>query len=188
VPTKDRKRSVKQRVRFEVFKRDQFTCQYCGQTPPAVVLEVDHIVARADRGSDEPANLITACFDCNRGKGAVPLSARLSLDDVESRRRLLQERVEQAEAYEQMLKERRYAEDAAIDEIVAVYEAYFDGWTLLEGTRQSIRNFLRKLPKVVVTEAMEMACLRLGYKEKLGRSAVFRYFCGICWRKIKNEE
>lgn len=30
-------------IRFEVFKRDNFTCQYCGAKAPDVILEVDHI-------------------------------------------------------------------------------------------------------------------------------------------------
>lgn len=59
---------LSKKTRFEVFKRDEFTCQYCGQTPPAVTLEVDHIDPKSKGGGDGTINLITACFDCNRGK------------------------------------------------------------------------------------------------------------------------
>lgn len=55
--------------RFDIFKRDSFTCQYCGRQPPEVVLEVDHIRPVAEGGTNEELNLITACEDCNRGKG-----------------------------------------------------------------------------------------------------------------------
>ena len=60
--------SLSKRTRFEIFKRDGFTCQYCGQRPPDVVLEVDHIDPCSNGGSDEEINLITSCFACNRGK------------------------------------------------------------------------------------------------------------------------
>lgn len=182
-------RSIGKRVRFEVFKRDSFACQYCGQTPPAVVLEIDHIVAVADGGPDDMQNLITACFDCNRGKAAVPLSRRELAEGIETRRQLIQERVDQAEAYEQLLREKREQEEAEIDQVIAVYEELVDGYTLLDKTRPSIRRFLRMLPLLEVIEAMEIAATRWAYKENdSGRSTVFKYFCGICWRKIKGDE
>jgi hypothetical protein len=56
--------------RWRIFARDSFTCQYCGRRPPDVALELDHRVAFANGGSDAPENLVTSCFDCNRGKGA----------------------------------------------------------------------------------------------------------------------
>ncbi|MFN0092914.1 MAG: HNH endonuclease [Acidimicrobiales bacterium] len=65
--------AVRLSVRFDVFKRDDFTCQYCGRRPPTVVLEVDHITPQASGGTDEFYNLTTACFDCNRGKRDTPL-------------------------------------------------------------------------------------------------------------------
>lgn len=68
------RKPIPKKIRFEVFKRDRFTCQYCGRMSPDVVLEVDHIKPVAEGGEDEIFNLITACRDCNRGKGKTPLS------------------------------------------------------------------------------------------------------------------
>ena len=61
--------------RFQIFERDNFTCQYCGRKPPEVQLEVDHIVPLAKGGTNDERNLITACRDCNRGKGIENLAA-----------------------------------------------------------------------------------------------------------------
>lgn len=49
--------------RFRILQRDNFTCQYCGRKAPAVVLEVDHVVPRANGGSGRATNLITACHE-----------------------------------------------------------------------------------------------------------------------------
>jgi hypothetical protein len=54
--------------RFEVFRRDSFTCRYCGRTPPVVVLEVDHFAPVSRGGDDDQNNLVTSCSDCNSGK------------------------------------------------------------------------------------------------------------------------
>lgn len=57
--------------RFYVMKRDRFTCIYCGAHPPNVELEVDHFFPASRGGSDHTDNLVTACRDCNRGKGTM---------------------------------------------------------------------------------------------------------------------
>jgi len=57
--------------RFAIFRRDNFTCFYCGVKPPGARLEVDHYVPVASGGSNDDYNLITSCFNCNRGKGDV---------------------------------------------------------------------------------------------------------------------
>lgn len=67
--------AVSKRLRHEILKRDRFTCLCCGRRPPKVVLHVDHIVAKANGGSDSRANLATSCADCKLGKGARPLDA-----------------------------------------------------------------------------------------------------------------
>ncbi len=65
------------RLRFAILARDDFRCQYCGRTAQdgAKLLVVDHLLPKSRRGSDEPFNLITACWECNTGKGDLLLLA-----------------------------------------------------------------------------------------------------------------
>ena len=37
------RKSISKKIRFEVYKRDKFTCQYCGRKATDVILNVDHI-------------------------------------------------------------------------------------------------------------------------------------------------
>lgn len=55
-------------TRWRILQRDGFTCQYCGQRAPNVVLQVDHRIPSSQGGTDDDANLVTACFACNVGK------------------------------------------------------------------------------------------------------------------------
>jgi len=71
---KNKKRLLK--LRFSVFARDDFTCQYCGRSVPEVELEVDHKVPIAVSGvkrnyrdiSTNMKDYVTACKECNVGK------------------------------------------------------------------------------------------------------------------------
>jgi hypothetical protein len=63
-------RKISNSLRFEVFQRDQHTCQYCGRRVPEVELEVDHVIPVARGGTDAFENLITSCRECNSGKSA----------------------------------------------------------------------------------------------------------------------
>lgn len=60
--------SISKKLRFVVLQRDGFRCRYCGATSKEARLEVDHAFPRSKGGPDVASNLITACFDCNRGK------------------------------------------------------------------------------------------------------------------------
>ena len=65
-------------TRFEVFNRDQFTCQYCGKQTRQLTL--DHVVPRHLGGEHSWENLISACVICNHKKaGRTPEQARMKL-------------------------------------------------------------------------------------------------------------
>lgn len=65
--------AISKKVRFEVLKRDNFICTYCGGKSPDVELEIDHKIPKSAGGSDSPTNLVTSCFSCNQGKSDVSL-------------------------------------------------------------------------------------------------------------------
>jgi len=65
--------TIGKRLRFEIIKRDGFRCRYCGCSAMREPLEIDHVVPRAGGGTDDPENLITACWSCNRGKSDISL-------------------------------------------------------------------------------------------------------------------
>lgn len=73
------RKTLSKKTRFEVFKRDSFTCQYCGAQAPEVVLHIDHMNPVAGGGTNDIINLITSCEPCNLGKGARELSDQTAL-------------------------------------------------------------------------------------------------------------
>lgn len=171
------RKPIGKKLRFEVFKRDFFTCQYCGAHPPSVVLHVDHIVAVASGGGNDIDNLLTSCSCCNLGKGATSLESKH--DSLKEKSRLLIEAEEQLVGYQEIVRaiNDRLLKEA--HEVADVYAHWFERWELSERAVLDIKQFVKKLGFVETMQAMEIACSR-----KIS-SAAFKYFCGICWSKIR---
>ena len=55
----------------EIFRRDNYTCQYCGQQTKN--LTVDHVFPRHNGGQHHWENLVSACPACNHRKGGRTL-------------------------------------------------------------------------------------------------------------------
>lgn len=177
-PGKLEREPVSKKKRFDVFKRDMFCCQYCGRVPPAIILEVDHILPVASGGKSSIDNLLTACFDCNRGKGAAPLTA--VPQTVSEKAALVAEKLEQVKAFDRLIKATRRHEEKLIDEVESAFQMYFDGYSFNPKFRQSIRSFLQKIPAHQLVDYMHLACGRIGRRDDS-----IKYFCGICWKTIK---
>ncbi len=66
-------------TRFNVFLRDAFGCQYCGQGFDTHDLTFDHLVPRSRGGRTVWENVVTACAGCNLRKGnRTPRESRMS--------------------------------------------------------------------------------------------------------------
>lgn len=73
--------AISRRLRFEILRRDGHACRYCGAMAPDAKLTVDHVIPVALGGSDEAANLVTACSECNSGKSSIQPDSGL-VEDV----------------------------------------------------------------------------------------------------------
>ncbi|NQT11974.1 MAG: HNH endonuclease, partial [Planctomycetes bacterium] len=66
--------------RRNIFKRDRFTCQYCGAQPGSEELTLDHVVPRSQGGESRWDNCVLACLACNKRKAdRTPEQARMRL-------------------------------------------------------------------------------------------------------------
>lgn len=180
--------SLRPSVRFEVFKQDGFTCQYCGRQTPAVILEVDHIVPRALGGGDEIENLITACWDCNRGKGAELLDTVKPMRDMEEQAELILERERQLAVYNDAKRVERERKER---EYQTVRNFWFEAWEETELERwhmpweSTVKHYIDAIGAEDVMEAMDIAATK--FDRRISSDGV-RYFVGILKSKRAERE
>ena len=180
--------AVSKKVRFEVFKRDKFTCQYCGQRPPDVVLEVDHILPKVEGGKDGKTNLTTACFACNRGKAGNALDdvapALDELQVLESIQEMLERRMT-LKAEVEVARAEREVKDEAIEGLGDLWASQIG-----EGFRDaSVRtHFIDKLEFAELQHAIDVTSLWRENNPWKSEHALWKYFCGVCWTMIREKE
>lgn len=176
--------AISKRTRFEVLRRDNHTCQYCGGKAPDVILHVDHIIPVALGGDDSPGNLVTACKDCNAGKTSIspdsPIVAAIALRSAEY---ALTNLNRAARIESEMLEMERYEEDFLVS---------WNRWSTGTGTsaaklplpsdwRNSLKTWWKvKVPFSLIDSAIETA---MGAPE-VEPDATFRYFAGVIWRTL----
>jgi len=172
--------SISQKLRFEVFKRDGFICQYCGNHPPEIILECDHIHPVSKGGNNDINNLITSCFDCNRGKINNELSN--IPNSLEVNKNIILEKESQYLEYQKAIKKVEKRIKREIKDIENLYNETFPESKFTKRFKEvSIKMFIERLEFHEVYYAMAKATSYLNEDPENCLS----YFCGICWNKIK---
>ncbi len=111
------------RLRFRIFQRDGFTCQYCGRQPPEVVLHLDHIRPVIEGGTDDELNLVTSCQDCNLGKGKQLLN-KPQTPDANLAWLEMQQEIAELQAYQALKAQMDYLLGEIIDDLQRVWLEY----------------------------------------------------------------
>jgi hypothetical protein len=151
------RKALPKAVRFEVLKRDSFTCQYCGAKAPDVVLQIDHIEPVSLGGSDSLLNLATSCAACNGGKGARRLDDASVVEKQRQQLAQLQERREQIDMLVEWQKGLGNLDDYATEKAAEFWRELAPGWTLTDTGTKKLRAVLRRFGLDEVIAAMRVA-------------------------------
>lgn len=177
--SKKRRKQVRKGLRFEIFKRDGFTCQYCGRQPPEIVLQIDHITPVAEGGDNDPMNLVTACRDCNLGKGKKLLD-RPKRPDADLAWLEIQQELAELQAYQ----EAKTQKDHLLTQVVeALQRTWFDcsglDWC---PAKHVVRQMLNKHDPETIEIAFADVSVKVagGY---LGKDNWLRYIWGMLKRR-----
>ncbi len=149
--------ALTKKVRFEVFKRDKFTCQYCGRSAPDVTLQVDHIHPVSEGGTDDLLNLVTSCFDCNQGK-----KDRLLSDDsvIQKRKRQLDELQERREQLEMLMEWQQglmRLDDDILQGLRELWQQLVPGYDLADSGLLILKKLLKKYDLLEIADAMRVS-------------------------------
>lgn len=184
---------ISSKLRFDIFKRDNFTCQYCGKRTPEVILEIDHVIPKSKGGSDEPENLITSCFECNRGKGAGLLEAVLLRKDIHDETILLAERELQLQEYNRIREKIRERENTEIKFLAEHFSNQFryPEYAQNEFPCQIVREALKTMSYVDIMDYIDYAVRKIERDQQgddYPNVAAAKYLSGILHNKIKERE
>lgn len=177
---------VSKRLRYEILRRDEFRCRYCGAPASDTELQVDHVVPTSLGGPTDPTNLVAACVDCNIGKSATNPDDRV-VEDVRLRDQQFRDTVAALVAERRAHRDRRWEQVGYILRYWAeVYDR--DLQQVPADANDSIMRFLDAgLHVEDLVEAINLAHARVEALYDCD-DRVFRYFCGICHRIIKDLE
>lgn len=177
-----KRKNISKKLRFEVFKRDKFTCQYCGAKAPDVVLHVDHITPVAEGGDNDIMNLVTACQGCNLGKGARVLS-----DD--SAVAVKRKQVEELEARREQIEMMRDWQISQLDEMAQMVDAANEliytmtGYDLTDEGMKRIRMHIKKFGYESVMNAIGVAFGEYDFSTEKRWQTAFNKIGGICYNR-----
>lgn len=183
-----KRKSLSKKVRFEVFKRDKFTCQYCGKMAPDVILHVDHIVPVSKGGTNDILNLVTSCKDCNLGKGARKLDDEST---VKKQQRLLKELADKNEQLEMILEWKKSISNLEENEVEKLSQYISSNYSisLTEHGKKNIKKLVKQFSFQQVLDAIDIAFDKY-YDEKCNSSSeiAFKKIGGICYNNSKSEK
>lgn len=184
-----KRKKLSNTIRFEVFKRDSFTCQYCGRMAPDVVLEVDHINPVSKGGDNEILNLITSCMECNRGKGVRKLTDKDEIKKQQQQLKELNEKRIQLEMLVDWKAELLNFDIVQYEKIKALIEDIV-GWTVnvAEDSKNHIIKQINKYGFETVYEATKVAFTNYYRKDENNLVQAFNYISKIAWNMDRDKK
>jgi len=187
------RKPVSKRLRFKIFKRDEFTCMYCWKTPEKhnITLEVDHKISVKGWWWNEEENLTTSCFDCNRWKRDDSI-IKWDLEKTKNELIEIKERLEQIK-YISKLKEKIRKKQKELEE-----DKFNFIWELMNGydedfihkVKVRIKNQHRKhwYSMELLRECLEVTEDKFWHEDSFYKDGYIKYFHWVLNWKLKDQD
>ena len=172
------------RNRFEILKRDGFKCQYCGRGAEETRLEVDHIIPKSSGGKDELINLITSCFDCNRGKSDIPIDSLIARPDIAKINEDINNQRKELKLYYSNQKKIRRKKQRTLNLILDIWYSEVSSYI----SPYKIRSIEMFLDNQYLNPADIVSAIQISSSRVYNRQDRFNYMCGILHNWIRERQ
>ena len=167
------RKAISKKMRFEVLKRDRFTCQYCGKQSPSVVLHLDHIKPVSKGGKNTLLNLVTSCVDCNLGKGARELSDESELEKQKAHLSDLAEKQDQIKMMIDWRESMIDSDELLVTSVVKVIDKHLVNWSMSASSIGDARSLVCKGKYAQLMDSINTAKVKYGHIEDRGMAGEF---------------
>ncbi|MET7975799.1 HNH endonuclease [Streptomyces mirabilis] len=175
--------AVSKRLRYEILRRDQHTCRYCGASAPAVPLRVDHVTPVALGGADTPDNLVTSCEPCNSGKSSATVDSAVVANVSDDALRWAAAMTQAAANLQELEKPKDEYRDAFLSE--------WNRWHVGKDEAKKVelpvdwKQAMDRFRVAGIPAWMWADIVDIGMaNQKVKPDNTFRYCCGIAWNKV----
>ncbi len=207
---------ISKRLRFEILRRDNHTCRYCGALAVETSLVVDHVIPVALGGTTDPSNLAAACVDCNIGKASTSPDAAVvtavneaAQEWVHALRKAVENQraryieVRRADETQRLEMQKRvkgccevvrnnWPDEHTFETMKQIaLDCGDESWALVWSDTELLPDGWTETVRRVVHRGLMEADIQQACSEALTRPKItdrYRYFCGVCWSMLRQRE
>ena len=178
--------ALSKRLRYEVLRRDNHACRYCGAAAPDARLTVDHVIPVALGGTDEPSNLVTACEPCNSGKSASSADAAIVEDVAADALRWSRAMEQAAKASRATLQLRIKRRGIFLNAAWGQWTYEFRGETRMFDLPADWEGTIDRFWEAGIDYDDWVEAVRISMRSR--SRDPFRYMCGVLWNIVSDRQ
>jgi HNH endonuclease len=178
--------AISKRLRYEILRRDNHACRYCGAAAPDVKLTVDHVIPVALGGTDDPSNLVTACVSCNAGKSASSPDAPVVDDVAADALRWSKAMTRAAEITRADLKARMQQRAVFLDHVWGGWTYQYMGERCMFDLPASWEDTVDRFIALGINEEDFIEAVRIAMRSRARDP--FPYMCGVLWNIVRERQ
>jgi len=140
------------RIKFEVFEKDSFRCQFCGSRAPNVTLKLLRIQETNDKDTWlNTAFLSTSCTNCENKKAGIINDGFISIEELEERLQQLKMLINWRKGMFKIRKQQ-------LENLITYWQNKIPGYEINSDQKKHLLSYMTKYSGDEIRNAMNVAC------------------------------